>query len=74
MEESYLEYERQGDTREVHLIGKEHVLSVRNCSELSCMNRLIICRGRLPSPRICFQPFPLYHHNRFTDERKHHGR
>ena len=36
-----LVYARQGDTREVglHQIGEEHVLSVRNCSELSCRNK-----------------------------------
>ena len=65
--------ELQERYREVHLIGEEHVLSVRNCSELSCKNRLTLCSGSPSPPRICFQPYPVCHHNRFTDERKHLG-
>ena len=53
-------YERQGDTKEVHQISEEHVLSVRNCTELSFRNKRTLCSGSWPPPRIYVSCLPSY--------------
>ena len=53
--------------REVHQTGEGHVPSMRNCSEVYCKNKQTLCSGSWTPPRIRFQPFPVCHHDGFTD-------
>ena len=36
-------------------------------SELCCRNKRTLCSGSCPPPRIRFQPFPVCHHDGFTN-------
>ena len=47
--------------------GCMYVPSVRNCSEVCCRNKRTICSGSWTSPRIRFQPFPVFQHDGFAD-------
>ena len=44
-----------------------HVPSMRKCSEWCCRNKRTLCHWSWPPPMIRFQPFPVCHHNGFTD-------
>ena len=57
----------QGCAREVHQTGEGPVPSMRDCSEVCLRNKRTFCSGSWTPRRIRFQPFPVCHHDGFTD-------
>ena len=55
------------------VVPEKYIRSVKNMHHQSCKNKRTVCSGSWPAPRICFQPFPVCHHNRFTDEKHQKG-